>query len=513
MRVALPAGVARKRQYEFECDFRIGRHPRCEVQVLHDHDVSPFHLRVTRIGDSWWVVDLNSTEVTFHHGERVTHLPITEPTPIRIGRRGPVLILSPVSDHVTEGTPSWFSALGSRIADWPAHAWMWLKQHARDVAHDLRGLPIGTKPRTPYELAQARRRKWFVSSLALLALLLMGAGVMTLVQRARLAAQEREIAQYRANARELFYNLKEVDVNLMGLTAALEEVTDPNALHPIKQARRQRRDNLQRYENYVASLGLYDNMAPDERIIHQVVSRFGEFSLDMPPAFADSVRRYIRMWKVGDTYRRAMERARTSGLIDQITKTLIEHDLPPEFFYLALQESHLDPTSSGPPTRFGHAKGLWQFMPATAKRYNLQTGPLSGEGRYDPQDERFDVTKSTRAAARHLRTLFTRYDQASGLLVMASYNWGEQNILRYTNQMANNPRDRNFWKLLEMHGRQVPRETRRYVFRIVAAAVIGEDPRMFGFNFDNPLQEANARYQTTAVAVPGPEPAERPMTQ
>ena len=49
------------------------------------------------------------------------------------------------------------------------------------------------------------------------------------------------------------------------------------------------------------------------------------------------------------------------------------------------------------------------------------------------------------------------------------------------------PRQRNFWKLLANHRERIPHETYDYVFSIVSAAVIGENPRLFGFDFDNPL--------------------------
>ncbi len=53
--------------------------------------------------------------------------------------------------------------------------------------------------------------------------------------------------------------------------------------------------------------------------------------------------------------------------------------------------------------------------------------------------------------------------------------------------MPANPRDRNFWKLLTKHRDKIPQETYDYVFYIASAALIGENPRLFGFNFDNPL--------------------------
>ena len=51
--------------------------------------------------------------------------------------------------------------------------------------------------------------------------------------------------------------------------------------------------------------------------------------------------------------------------------------------------------------------------------------------------------------------------------------------------MPENPRERNFWELLRHH--RIPKETYDYVFYIFSAAVICENPGMFGFAFDNPL--------------------------
>jgi hypothetical protein len=53
--------------------------------------------------------------------------------------------------------------------------------------------------------------------------------------------------------------------------------------------------------------------------------------------------------------------------------------------------------------------------------------------------------------------------------------------------MPANPKDRNFWQLLTKYRDRIPQETYDYVFFIVSAAVIGENPRLFGFDFDNPL--------------------------
>jgi hypothetical protein len=70
---------------------------------------------------------------------------------------------------------------------------------------------------------------------------------------------------------------------------------------------------------------------------------------------------------------------------------------------------------------------------------------------------------------------------------MACYNWGEDSVLPLVRSLPANPRERNFWKLLEKAREKIPKETYDYVYYIFSAAVIGENPKLFGFDFENPL--------------------------
>jgi len=70
---------------------------------------------------------------------------------------------------------------------------------------------------------------------------------------------------------------------------------------------------------------------------------------------------------------------------------------------------------------------------------------------------------------------------------MASYNWGEQRVIKRIKSMPQDPRERNFWKLLAKYPNDVPSQTYNYVLSIVSAAVIGENPRLFNIPIDNPL--------------------------
>ncbi len=120
-------------------------------------------------------------------------------------------------------------------------------------------------------------------------------------------------------------------------------------------------------------------------------------------------------------------------------------------------------------------------------KYGLRIGPLVDQSRPDPGDERHNFEKATNAAARYLKFIYSTDAQASGLLVMSSYNWGEEKIVKLLRTMPENPKERNFWRLLTGYRDKIPQETYDYVLYIVSATVIGENPRLFGFKFDNPL--------------------------
>jgi hypothetical protein len=248
----------------------------------------------------------------------------------------------------------------------------------------------------------------------------------------------------------------------------------------------QRRAMENNYDRFLS--GVYDRkLTEQERLILRVTRTFGECELAAPSEYIQEVNRYIRKWQATGRFARAVKLAQDLGYTKRIAKEFLGQNLPPQFFYLAMQESDFQPFRSGPPTRMGIAKGMWQFIPETGAKYGLTIGPLAAFPRPDPADDRQKWEKATGAAARYIKDIYATDAQASGLLVMASYNWGEQRVIRMIRNMPANPRERNFWKLLEQHRAELPVETYDYVFYIVAAAVIGEDPRLFGFDFDSPL--------------------------
>lgn len=140
-----------------------------------------------------------------------------------------------------------------------------------------------------------------------------------------------------------------------------------------------------------------------------------------------------------------------------IEPILKKNDIPEDFKYLAVIESNLDVRAVSP----AKAVGLWQFMPDTGKRYGLE---VSSE-----VDERYHIEKATQAACKYFKEAYRKYgDWAS---VAASYNAG---MGRISNELQSQNADSALDLLLV-------EETSRYVFRIIAAKSIFENPYKYGF--------------------------------
>ena len=140
---------------------------------------------------------------------------------------------------------------------------------------------------------------------------------------------------------------------------------------------------------------------------------------------------------------------RLSKYREPIDANLAKEGLPPEAVAVALVESEFVPIAVSPKG----AVGVWQLMPATAKRYGLR----SSAG----HDERTDVQKSTTAAARYLADLSRLF--GDWLLVLAAYNAGEDAVM---NAMTKG-KTSDFWSLSEQE--LLPEETRTYVPKVLGA--------------------------------------------
>jgi membrane-bound lytic murein transglycosylase D len=155
---------------------------------------------------------------------------------------------------------------------------------------------------------------------------------------------------------------------------------------------------------------------------------------------------------------------------DMIREEMTAQGLPGDLVYLALIESGFSNTA----VSRARATGMWQFMRGTAQMYGLRMDSWV--------DERRDPFKATSAAARHLRDLRDRF--GSIYLAAAAYNAGGGKVSRGLARLPEDDEDSlnsdaAFFRLSDT--RHLRQETRDYVPKLIAAALIAKEPERYGF--------------------------------
>lgn len=153
-----------------------------------------------------------------------------------------------------------------------------------------------------------------------------------------------------------------------------------------------------------------------------------------------------------------------------IRQRLQAEGLPGDLVYLALIESGFSNTA----TSRARAVGMWQFMKGTARLYGLRIDRWV--------DDRRDPFRATDAAARHLKDLTNMF--GSYYLAAAAYNAGAGRVSRGINRLPDDdddsiPSDATFFRLYDT--KLLRRETKDYVPKLIAAAMIAKEPERYGF--------------------------------
>jgi membrane-bound lytic murein transglycosylase D len=180
-----------------------------------------------------------------------------------------------------------------------------------------------------------------------------------------------------------------------------------------------------------------------------------------------------------DALRRMVERSRP--YLHHIVEELEARGMPTEIALLPMVESSFNPMAYSR----SHASGLWQFIPATGKRFNLEQTWW--------QDQRRDVLASTDAAIEYLQTIYEMHGDWH--LALASYNWGEGAVKRAIERNAARGLPTDYASLT------MPNETRHYVPKLQALKNIFSNPVMM-IQLGLP-QIINRPYFAT-VGTPGP---------
>ena len=154
--------------------------------------------------------------------------------------------------------------------------------------------------------------------------------------------------------------------------------------------------------------------------------------------------------------------SRSARYIPMMKEILKREGMPEDLVYVAMIESGFQMHARS----WANAVGPWQFISETGRRYDLRIDQWI--------DERKDPVKATTAAALYLKELYGMF-KGDWYLATAGYNAGENKILRAISMYNTN----DFWEISQ--GSYLKRETKEYVPKLLAAAIIAKDPARYGF--------------------------------
>ncbi|GHD72493.1 LysM peptidoglycan-binding domain-containing protein [Vogesella fluminis] len=183
----------------------------------------------------------------------------------------------------------------------------------------------------------------------------------------------------------------------------------------------------------------------------------------LPEVNPELVRRHEKYYTARPEYlRRTLDRSRK--YLFHIMNEVEKRGMPTELAFLPVVESSFVPTASSPVG----AAGLWQFMPATGREYELeQTWWYDG---------RRDVVESTRAALDYLQALYNRFGDWN--LALAAYNWGQGNLSKAISRVRARGETETYENIA------MPAETRNYAPKLLAIRNIMAQPENFGLRID-----------------------------
>jgi membrane-bound lytic murein transglycosylase D len=184
-------------------------------------------------------------------------------------------------------------------------------------------------------------------------------------------------------------------------------------------------------------------------------------------------------------YKKGWNRAKLMSKLDSfkifyptVAAIFKKEGLPEDLALLAVVESSANPSAV---SRAG-AAGLWQLMPSTARRLGLKVNWLI--------DERFDVVKSTEAAARYLKELYSQFHRWD--LAIAAYNAGPGTILSRLKKLGVN----EFWDLTKL-----PNETLNYVPKFYAVLSVAKESLKFRTGKNGKLLKIKVKSRTSLYRI------------
>ncbi len=438
---------------------RVGRSSDNDIIISEAAMVSSRHLEIRKEGDSYRVVDLNSTNGTYLNGQRITEAVLELACAIRLGADGPEFSFV-MDDEVPQDLNE--TLVVPAAADIPHQAAVDTGKAHQDLLSDA--------------VARARTARR------------MGAGNATvIIMREMLdAALHRTGRKFKAIIAGLvcalvatsaygFWRIqglkgekRQIDGQIAQIEAMLAGAKGNEADQLIDELNEKSGEAAALQNTLLYRVGSFEREEFIEREIKALLKEFGAETYSVPPEFHDEVKRFIEQYQGPDRphMERALGEARKN--MDTMRRIFEQSNLPPDLAYIVLVESALSGDSESP----AGAVGLWQFTPATARAYGLKVT--------DDVDERLNAAKSTQAACKYIRDLILDFGSGSSvMLALAAYNLGPAKVKSAVRHVDDPIKQRNFWYLYRV--RAIPPETREYVPKVIAAMIIARHPERYGF--------------------------------
>jgi soluble lytic murein transglycosylase-like protein len=460
---------------------RVGTSGDCDVRfdLERDPEVGRYHAAVVLKENAYHLLDLGQAGGVWVNGERVLSQVLRSGDRVRFGGDGApeaeVAIVIDSNYDAAQDAARMVETFKGRTRETSA---LRLVTAAAERVAEERAKAGGAKSRRTMELMantisevgdlmkEQTRKRWvrIVGMVAAVAIVIIS------IQGAVIYAQQRKIATL-LDAKSRFDAQidaiqKEMDatrdsIELAELEHRLTEAT-ANAERTLAELAR---TNKAKAEEVVAESG--DEL---DREIRRILRQFDAETYAVPPIFKERLAYHIKELQQAGPIARVIYH-RKVRYWPQITAQFKALELPEVMAYVAWTESQFDPyakSSAG-------ARGMWQMTRTTAVSLGLRVDGTV--------DERTDVPKQTRAAAKYLAGLLAEFGEDAFMLAMASYNKGENGVRRVLRKVAQTPggfkkAKRDFWHLYRL--KLLPEETREYVPKILAAAIVCSNPERYG---------------------------------
>ncbi len=212
--------------------------------------------------------------------------------------------------------------------------------------------------------------------------------------------------------------------------------------------------------------------AVDPNLAPKLKAELNQTTSAIPLELSDPVLGFVHYFSTERGRQILLAGLRRSGRYKPLIERIFaEEGVPQELIYIAQAESGFLPRA----VSNKRAVGMWQFIAGTGAKYELV--------RTATTDDRFDPEKATRAAAKHLKELYTRY--SDWYLAIAAYDCGAGAVDRAVERTGY----ADYWELLKRHA--LPKETVSYAPIIIAMTIMAKNPKDYGLEdvqLDPPLE-------------------------